>query len=277
MERLTRQTSRPPRRTEIARPGDLAVFVYELGAQRATGVLRIAPPRGAHEQLSVRVGEAVTDDHDALGRQMGARLAWLASLSGATLSFEPGAAPGGERTLSLVTWGRQALERELDLEASQALARELAEHELRLLPGRAPDLVRLDESERRLVAALARPRRFSELASVARIARYRLLTFLHFLRAIGALGVEASDGARPVRRSESPPPAMPPVSPPRLAALDLLGLPLDADTARVKQTFRRLARAFHPDRHPHLGEAHRRALELRLARLTAAYAELVTG
>jgi hypothetical protein len=278
VERLSRPPSTwSPRYAATERPRELVLFAYELGVARATGALVIEPRGASRESVEVLVGEALTTEADALGRQASSRLARLASLPGARLCFEPAVVSGALRTLPLAQWARQTLEREVDLDASQRLAHELGDVELALIPRRAPDPAHLDPTERRLVAALARPRRLPELCTVARIARYKVLAFLHFLRETGALEVRGSASSRPARPSSPPARAFAAASPPppKVAALGVLGLPGDADAVRVKQTFRSLARAFHPDRHPGVGEERRRELELRLARLTAAYAELI--
>ena len=47
-----------------------------------------------------------------------------------------------------------------------------------------------DEADRRMLAAMAQPRRLEQIGSLARTPRYRLLAFLHFLRAVDALDAE---------------------------------------------------------------------------------------
>jgi DnaJ-domain-containing protein 1 len=66
----------------------------------------------------------------------------------------------------------------------------------------------------------------------------------------------------------------------RVAALDdasradayrTLGLEPGADSAAVRQAFRRLARENHPDRHPNAGASELASLVRRLSVITAAY------
>ena len=59
-------------------------------------------------------------------------------------------------------------------------------------------VVAVDESDRRMLAAMAQPRRLDQIWPLARTPRFRLLAFLHFLRTVGALslvGVAADDSA----------------------------------------------------------------------------------
>ena len=61
----------------------------------------------------------------------------------------------------------------------------------------------------------------------------------------------------------------------RRAALELLGLPRDADRAAVQRAFRKLAASVHPDRHPGVGADEKARLMQRFAELSAAYHALV--
>jgi hypothetical protein len=54
----------------------------------------------------------------------------------------------------------------------------------------------------------------------------------------------------------------------------LLGLSPGAGETEIKQAYRRLARAFHPDGHPHASDDERRALQTRFAQVTDAYRAL---
>jgi hypothetical protein len=54
----------------------------------------------------------------------------------------------------------------------------------------------------------------------------------------------------------------------------LLGLCPGAGEAEIKQAYRKLARAFHPDGHPHASDDERRALQTRFAQVTDAYRAL---
>ncbi|WP_394821222.1 DnaJ domain-containing protein [Pendulispora albinea] len=61
----------------------------------------------------------------------------------------------------------------------------------------------------------------------------------------------------------------------RHAALHLLGLPQNADPATIKQTYRRLVRAYHPDLHPGATDLERIKLAERFTAITRAYQRLV--
>lgn len=61
----------------------------------------------------------------------------------------------------------------------------------------------------------------------------------------------------------------------RHAALHLLGLPAHADSATIKQTYRRLVRTYHPDLHPGASDLERRSLAERFSAITQAYQRLV--
>jgi DnaJ-domain-containing protein 1 len=140
----------------------------------------------------------------------------------------------------------------------------------------APEL--LDEADRRMLAALDRPRLLDEIWTLARTPRFRLLAFVHFLRAVDALDVSgiAAERSAPVRGID-PVRALPAhgLDPRRAAALRLLGVDDAADAEAVKRAYRRLARALHPDLQPDADEQRRRALERRFAEVTAAYESLV--
>lgn len=60
----------------------------------------------------------------------------------------------------------------------------------------------------------------------------------------------------------------------RRNALMTLGLPPTADPARIRQAFRQLAAAVHPDRFPHAQGEQRQVLDRRFAELSAAYHRL---
>ena len=103
----------------------------------------------------------------------------------------------------------------------------------------------------------------------ARVPRFRALAFLHFLSSVDAVHAPDAEGPDPIEGALE---AAPRSS--RSDALDLLGLPPSADGEVIKRAFRRLARALHPDLHPRAGDAERRELERRLAKVNAAYGEL---
>jgi DnaJ-domain-containing protein 1 len=63
--------------------------------------------------------------------------------------------------------------------------------------------------------------------------------------------------------------------PARASAYRALGVAFNADPTEVKQAYRRLVRATHPDLHPEASHDERRALSSRFAEVTAAYRTLV--
>ena len=143
--------------------------------------------------------------------------------------------------------------------------RELAGARLAIRPELAP--APIDEPDRRMLAALAAPRRLDQIWPLARAPRYRLLAFLHFLRGIGALAVEGS--------IERIAPGL--ADPRRARAMRLLGVDDATDLDAIKRAYRRLARALHPDLQPGAGAERRQALERRFAEVTAAYEALTYG
>jgi len=78
--------------------------------------------------------------------------------------------------------------------------------------------------------------------------------------------------------SKTPPPTAigTPRIPERSAALYSLGLTPGADAATIKQTYRRLVRAYHPDLHPDATDAERRRLAERFSAVTEAYQRLLS-
>lgn len=61
------------------------------------------------------------------------------------------------------------------------------------------------------------------------------------------------------------------VDPARAAAFRTLGLECGADSETVRRAYRRLAKSFHPDAHPHASDTQRRDLATRFTELTNAY------
>jgi DnaJ-domain-containing protein 1 len=167
-------------------------------------------------------------------------------------------------------WARQHLEAQLDQSRAEALTVELAGVRLAARAEHVPDASFLDEADRRMLAAMAQPRRLDQIWPLARTPRFRLLCFIHFLRHVGALtavgvGAAATAGAM----ADSGPHRL--GGDPRLAgALRTLGLTEAADRDTVKRAYRRLARALHPDLQPGVPELRRRELEARFAEVTAA-------
>ena len=262
--------------TEPLGRGDFVRVVYRLGRAAATGVLTIHVPRGRAEILVLRRGQLITTEADALGRTAAARLARIASYDGATYTFDGGTAaypPGAHgRVLSLARWARMHSESQLDATRADRMVAELAGVRLTVRPDHAPDPSLCDDTDRRILAAMAQPRRLDQIWPLARTPRFRLLAFIHFLRAVGALvmvGIASEKSAPHVA------PIAPPPLDPRTHALRLLGVDVDADRDALKRAYRRMARALHPDLHQDLSDDRRRELESKLAAVTAAYQQLI--
>jgi DnaJ-domain-containing protein 1 len=264
----------PSLRRELAR-GELVRLIYRLGRHGASGVLTIRPASGSGATRPVvfvlRRGCAVAPAGELARRTLAARLARLAAMDDLALAFEGGVAgvvpPGAAHGVSLAAWARAHLEQQLDGSLAEALVRELAGVRLLLRPELAPEPA--DEADRRMLAAMAQPRRLDQIWPLARTPRFRLLAFLHFLRAVDALegtGV-AAERAAPARALS--------IDPRRLAALRTLGIDGGAEPDDVKRAYRRLARALHPDLQPDADAERRRLLERRFAEVTAAYEALV--
>jgi DnaJ-domain-containing protein 1 len=247
---------------------ELVRLVYRLGHRAAGGVLTLTA-RGAHREVFVlRRGAAVCADGELAKRTLGARLARGLAEPSIAVTFEGGVAacpPGALHQVALAGWVRAHLEAQLDSALAEVLVRELAGIRLSVRPELAP--AALDEADRRMLAALARPGRLHQIWPLARTPRFRLLAFLHFLRGVGALVAEHADAGRsaPVRVLDSR----------RIAAMQLLGIEDAGDADAVKRAYRRLARALHPDLQPDADDQRRRLLERRFAEVTAAYEALV--
>ena len=246
--------------------GDSLVRVlYRLGRQAATGILTVVHTPSARDALVLRRGHAVGDKH------LPTRLARLASVQPTHVAFDGGVtglSPPGAHGVPLARWARSHLEQQVDSARADALLRELAGIRLVLRPDLAPDPV--DEADRRMLAALAHPRRLDQIWPLARAPRFRMLALLYVLRSVGALEVDAAAtrstvAGLPVRR----------IDPRRAAAMELLGIDDAADAGAVKRAYRRLARTLHPDLQPEADEQRRRSLERRFAELTAAYEALM--
>ena len=249
--------------------GELARLAYRLGRHAASGVLTLAVRGGRPEVLVLRRGAAVCADGELAKRALIARLARVAAEPSVAAAFAGGVTaypPGALHQVSLSGWARAHLEAQLDGVLAERLVRELAAVRLTLRADLAP--LPLDDADRRMLAAMALPRRLDQIWPLARVPRFRLLAFVHFLRGVGAVAGDAASTCRPVGEVRAPDPR-------RLAALRLLGVDDSADLAAVKRAYRRLARALHPDLHPGADEPRRRALEHRFVELTAAYESLV--
>lgn len=246
-------------------------MLYRLGRNAASGVLTLTPRAARAEVFVLRRGVAVCADGDLPRRGLIARLARSVAEPAITTAFDSGVAaypPGVPHGVSLAGWVRSHLEAQLDTALAEVLVHELTGACLALRTGLGPEP--LDEADRRMLAAIAEPRRLDQIWPSARTPRFRLLAFLHFLRAVGALEVdrlaaEPAKPAAPIRVRDAH----------RAAALRLLGLDNAADAEAVKRAYRRLARALHPDLQPEADAHRRRALERRFAEVTAAYEALV--
>jgi len=254
-------------------------LLYRLGRQAASGVLTLAPPAARPEVYVLRRGAAVCGDGELAKRALMARLARSVAEPSTTGAFDSGVTaypPGAAHQVAIAGWVRSHLEAQLDSALADRVVRELAGRRLALRAELAPEA--LDDADRRMVAALAVPRRLDDLWSLARTPRFRLLAFVHFLGAVGALvadpAAEQTAGRGPgnAPHHESRAPAL---DPRRRAALQLLGVDPGADADTVKRAYRRLARALHPDLQPGADDQRRRTLERRFAEVTAAYEALV--
>ena len=260
--------------------GGFVRLAYRLARSHATGVLTVFPiaarQRGATARdpgcvLVLRRGYLMAADPDSSGdsRRTAQRLERLASLEDARFYFDGGVAtypPGAFlRQYNLAAWARAHLEAQFDAAHAQSMMRELSGSRLAIRPELAPDLAWCDEADRRILAAMATPRRLDQIWPLARTARFRLLSFIHFLRGVGAL--EVGGVAAPPRRARTI----------DEDAYRLLGVPAGADRDTVKRAYRRLARALHPDLHSDTSDERRRQLERKLADVNCAYRRLVDG
>jgi DnaJ-domain-containing protein 1 len=251
--------------------GGLVRLAYRLGRQGASGVLTVAIPRvpGRAEVFALRRGHAISGDGDGASKALIARLVRLVAEDQLDAVFEGGVTslipPGASHGVVLADWARAHLEAQLDGSLADLLVRELAGIRLSVRPELAP--LPLDEADRRMLGAMALPRRLDQIWPLARTPRFRLLAFLHFLRSVDALVVEGvvAEQSAPIRR----------IDPRRAAARALLGVGDDADLEDVKRAYRRLARMLHPDLQPAADAGARRVLERRFAEVTAAYEALV--
>jgi hypothetical protein len=251
--------------------GELVRLLYRLGRQSASGVLTIKTA-GSHraEIFVLRRGAMMLSDDDTAKRTLLARLARLVALDDLDVLFEGGITaypPGAHNQIALATWARVHLEQQLDGTLADVILRELAGIRLSIRVELAPDPATCDEADRRMLVALAQPRRLDQIWSLARTPRFRLLSFIHFLRSVDALDVEGVVAERSARTRS--------IDPRREAARRLLGLPDAADIESIKRAYRKLARELHPDLQPDVDHEARRLLERRFAEVTAAYEALL--
>lgn len=257
-------------RRQLAR-GELVRLLYRLGHQGASGVLTITVRAARGEVFVLRRGNVMVGpgSADELAKKtVVARLVRLVAVDELTIVFEGGVTaypPGATNQVSLAGWARAHLEAQLDGTLAEVLVKELAGIRLALRTELAP--TPNDEADRRMLAAMALPRRLDQIWPLARTPRFRLLAFLHFLRS-----VEALDGVGVVAERSGPHRV---VDVRRQAALKMLGIDEHADGETVKRAYRRLARALHPDLQPGADASHRRHLERQFAEVTAAYEALL--
>ena len=212
----------------------------------------------------------------ALRRQAEMRLERLAAIASADYSFDPHAPPplrgAGGVPVALTAWARRHLEARLDSTRARALHVELAGARLSANKQLLPDPAEGDETDRRILEALASPRRLDEIESIARAPRFRLLAYVYVLREVGAL-VQAGVAGSP----RPPGPGVGPVADRLSAARRLLGVAADASPDDIRRAYHRLARQWHPDASPAAEQAARRELERRFAALSEAYRALSAG
>jgi DnaJ-domain-containing protein 1 len=257
-------------RTVVHR-GELVAVLYRLGRQAASGVLTITVAGTVRAEIFVlRRGAVMLSDGDVAKRTATLRLARLASVERMSVVFESGVSaypPGATNALPLAPWARAHLEQQLDGALADAMLRDLAGVRLSIRVALAPDPSTCDEADRRMLAALASPRRLDQVWSIARTPRFRLLAFIHFLRSVDAVDVDGVVAERSVPTRS--------IDPRRDAARRLLGISAEADLEDIKRAYRRLARELHPDLQPECDVSERRTLERRFADVTAAYEALL--
>lgn len=257
-------------RPEPLARGDFARLAYRLGRARATGVLSVYTD-SKPDVLVLRRGHLIAADTDALGRRTRQHLARLASLESARYTFDSGTVaypPGAvKRQFSLAAWARSHFEAQIDAGRARALVNELSGVLLCAKAENLPEANLCDATDLRILEALGSPKRLDQVWHHARTPRYRLLTFLHFLRCVDALELSGDRARAPRPDADVQDDAGTPVDEHRR----ILGVSEDADRMAVKRAYRRLARALHPDLHPHLTLEQRRRLERELAAVTHAY------
>ena len=259
--------------TTCVAAGELPSYWFRLGRSLASGVLSIDDPRGRRDVLVLRRGAVVVADASNAANIAGLRLARLINTNrnhalqiefdGGTVAYPPG---GRSREIPLATWIRQHLEAQVDGVLADRLVRQFAGTRL-VLRSEALRGIPLDEADRRMVAAMAVPRRLDQIWPLARTPRFRLLAFLHFTNTIGELdhrGVSAESSA----------PHQAAILPNRGQAARALGVADGADSYTIKRAYHRLVRSVHPDLQPHISQHQRHELEAKFRALTSAYQQL---
>lgn len=253
--------------------GDLPGYWFRLGRSQASGVLSIDDPRGRRDVLVLRRGSVVVAEASNAANIAGIRLARLINTNrnhalqiefdGGTVAYPPG---GRSRELPLASWIRQHLEAQVDGVLADRLVRQFAGARL-VLRSDALRGIALDEADRRMVAAMAVPRRLDQIWPLARTPRFRLLAFLHFTNSIGELDHSG------VTAERSAPHQTAPLN--RGLAARALGVADGADAYTIKRAYHRLVRSVHPDLQPHVSQHQRYELEAKFRALTSAYQQLL--
>src|SRR5262249_16289366 len=155
------------------------------------GIATITPEGSRRSEVFVlRRGAVIAADGELAKRALVSRLVRLVALDRLAVCFEGGVTaypPGNLNQLPLASWARAHREQQLGGALAEVLLRQLAGVRLSVREGLAPEPA--DEADRRMLAALAQPRRLDQIWSLARTPRFRLLSFIHFLRAVDALAV----------------------------------------------------------------------------------------
>ena len=264
---------------EIVSGRELVALLYRLARNEATGTLELARPMTRPRALLLRNGHLVASPRSpggfggsdaqqprqSTGRPIGEALRRLAAEPKIRVRFEGGpcAYPPKYRRLALDGWAFAYFEASLSGRRASELARELAGVRLQIREELAPDPVRLDDTGRRLLAALTDPRRADELSGAARAPRFRTLAFLFALDQLGALERKGI-GVRPTAEA-------------RTVASRALGVAASADRTAIKRAYRKLARALHPDLQNPTGLPEKRDREQKLAAVNRAYRVLLHG
>src|SRR5688572_27420026 len=206
-----------------AQLGKILVDDGVISAAELERALAGAGPRLAGQALRARGALSEAQLDAALRRQAEARLARLAAMPRARFRFDPTAQPPPShrsgRPLALAAWVRRHVEGFCDAAGARALAAELGDARIVLRKDLAPDPADCDDADRRILAAMAAPRRLEEIARASGAPRSRLLALLWFLGRVGALDLGG-------------------------------GPPSAASREEQKRAFRRLVRALHPDLNP---------------------------
>lgn len=212
-----------------AQLGKILVDDGVIDAAELERALAGAGARLAGQTLRARGALSEAQLDAALRRQAEARLARLAAMPRARFRFESSAQPPAShrsgRPLALAAWVRRHVESFVDDQRGRDFVAGLGDARLTLRKDLAPDPADCDDVDRRILAALAAPRRLEEVARASGAPRTRLVALLWFLSRVGALEGE-------------------------IARHPVLGVAPDAPPAEVRRAFHRLARALHPDLNP---------------------------